>query len=147
MTASRLTKAQRANLIDWIHALESGQYEQGPSYLAKFRDMSVDMSTLRPVPTGPIAYCCWGVAGEIGVAKHQCSKELNADTGTWRFNVVDDSETSTATPPTALRTMYGISNEVTQQLMAWNDAPKGLPDHKDFQQIASFLRRRYEITD
>jgi len=46
----------RVNILKWVRALESGQYEQGSGYLAKGPDRQTTQ------------YCCLGVACEVAIA-------------------------------------------------------------------------------
>lgn len=108
----------------WVHALESGKYQQGQGLL---RD-------------GDDQFCCLGVACDI-VRDHLGDWEVYPAVGvkpTWAFAARENKtwavSQSRSDLPSVVREHYGLSNERQHELIALND--NGAP----FSAIAALVR-------
>lgn len=129
-------------LLEWVHALESGDYDQASHGLA-FRDSD----------TGKTSHCCLGVACDVfadrlGLERISLSRVSGRNSLGWR----DDSVNYFDTLPKSIVELLGIGSYDPslaepgslrhKPASRWNDQ-----EEKTFTEIAAMIRHTFRLPD
>lgn len=124
-------------LLEWVHALESGDYEQASHGLA-FRDDEA----------GDVSYCCLGVACDVFADRLGLPRVGGVGTLGWK----DDSVGYFDTLPKSIVEFLGIGScdpslvepGSLRRMPAsrWNDE-----EEKTFTEIAAMIRHTFRLPD